>query len=189
MLKCLNVKKSKGGFSIIEMLVAVTIFTLVVGSATGLFVSAIRSQAKILATQKLLDEASYVMEYMGRYLRMAKKDTGPTCLNTAGNNYENPGGSPTMIRFINYRDECQAWEFSVERLSEDKDGGFVGWLTSEDLKVTSFEAIDSIPTGSWSETDSYQPRVTLSLTIQKKPEGKPQIEIQTTISQRDLDLK
>ena len=70
--------KRNKGFTIIEMLVAVTIFTLVTGSITGLFISSIRSQSKVLTTQKLLDEASYAMEYMGRFLRMAKKDDSPT---------------------------------------------------------------------------------------------------------------
>lgn len=195
MLRRLKVKMSGKGFTIIEMLVAVTIFTLIVGSATGLFISAVRSQSKALAAQKLLDETSYVMEYMSRALRMAKKETNaPSCLSSNGLNYENPSfPSLDSIKFIKYehatnQDVCYEFFLDGDQLKERKNGGTANALTSNKVKVTSLKFVDSISSGSWSGSDSYQPRVTITLTAQKEPEGKPEIKIQTTISQRSLDL-
>lgn len=187
-------------FTLIEMLVAVTIFTLVVGSAFGLFISAIRSQVKALAAQKLLDETSYTIEYMSRFLRMAVKDPSGGCLTTAGPgyNYENsdkdgiPGGDSWAIRFIDYRVKCHEFYldggFLKERRSTDStESGFPlegTELTSGDFEISSL----NFNLSGQDEADDLQPRVTISLTIGKKPDLKPQITIQTTISQRNLDL-
>ena len=58
-------RKSKG-FSLIEMLVAMLIFSIIASAAIGFFIFAIRSQIKVLASQKVVNEASYIMEYMSR---------------------------------------------------------------------------------------------------------------------------
>ena len=61
------------GFTLIEMVVAVAIFTLLVGTTSSIFLSSIKTQKQGLATQENIDQASYLMEYMSRSLRMAKK--------------------------------------------------------------------------------------------------------------------
>jgi len=179
-------------FTLIEMLVAVTIFTLVIGSAVGLFISAIRSQTKALAAQKLLDETSYTIEYMSRFLRMAVKDPSGGCLTTAGPgyNYENsdkdgiPGGDSWAIRFIDYHGQCHEFYLENGFLMEKVSTQPALELTSDDFEISSLNFNLSGQDGA----DNLQPRVTISLTIGKKPDLKPQITIQTTISQRNLDL-
>lgn len=182
MFKCLNVKMTKG-FTIIELLVAVALFTLIIGATVGMFVAAIRTQAKVLATQKVLDETSYVMEYMSRTIRMAKKDVTGDCLYTAGNNYE---GGTAYIKFLNYHDECHDFDTTMfpHRILENRYGEDI-YLTSRNIIVNP----DWLRLLGQSGLDAYQPRITLSLTIQKYPEEKPVIKIQTTISQRNLDLR
>lgn len=190
----INKKMKEGGFTIIELIVAVSLFTLVVGSTTGMFVAGIRTQTMVLATQKLLDETSYVMEYMSRTLRMAKKDDTGYCLTTSGvgYNYEDPPGA--LLRFINYHEICHEFDYIgldqlAERKSSDETAGNLPadatGLTSEDFRVspTIFHLQGE------SELDLFQPRVTIVLTVQKYPQGKPEIKIQTTISQRNLDLR
>ena len=66
-------------FTLIEMLIAVVIFSIIIGAATGVFVSAIQLQKYNLAYQQLLDQTSYAMEYMSRAIRMAKRNEGPVC--------------------------------------------------------------------------------------------------------------
>jgi len=188
--------KSKA-FTLIEMLVAVTIFTLVIGSATGLFIAAVRSQARALAAQKLLDETSYTIEYMSRALRMARKETkAPNgCLSQNGLNYENPSGDDS-IRFINMYNICQEFrldeDFLKERKSTDETANNLPLvqdalpLTSDDFEVSSLNF--NLSGQQEPPADNLQPRITISMTIGKKPNLKPQIKIQTTISQRNLDL-
>jgi len=106
------------GISLIEMLAAVTVFVITVGAISGIFISAIRNQRRILATQELLDQTSYVLEYMGRALRMAKRDSNGTCI-SLGKNYENPSGI-SSIRFLNYDDKCQEYLKEGNQVTEKK---------------------------------------------------------------------
>jgi len=162
----------------------------------SIFTSTISGQEISLASQEVLDQSSYVVEYMSRTLRMAKKDEVGACLNDITLNYSKDGNT---IRFLSYHDQC--YEFSLnettdtlqERKSSDNtDDNFGAWvdLTSSGLEVISFNIG---PSYSWDENDDYQPRVTLFFEIKSKRPGlseeeKPVIRLQTTVSQRNLDI-
>lgn len=171
-------------FTLIEMLVAVTIFTLVVGSTAGLFIAGIRSQARALVSQKLLDETGFVMEKMSRALRVAKKDTAGTCIST-NFNYQNLGGIAS-ITFINSQGVCQEFRLNTGtgQLEEYRGGSLFGVLTSNNLEVSSL----IFDLSGESQADNLQPRVTILLKIKNANAAKPEMTIQTTISQRNLDI-
>jgi len=191
------------GVSLIEMLAAVAVFAITVGAISGIFISAVRSQRRILATQELLDQTSYVLEYMGRALRMARKNSTTTadcphittdCLSSADLNYETSGNQD--LRFLNYTCTCQRFflEAATGRLKEHKDwtlvggvpsGGTENYLTSDKLKINSLKFNLSGQSGS----DTLQPRVTIFLEIEGREAAgsRPKIQIQTSISQRPLD--
>jgi prepilin-type N-terminal cleavage/methylation domain-containing protein len=180
--------RKKNGFTLIELLVALAIFSIVVGISMAIFLSALQIQRKALALERLLDQTNYVMEYMSRALRMAKKQTAefPVCLSQNGLNYEITRAGKGL-KFLNYQGICQEFflDVNLKRLKELK-GGSEEFLTSSELEVESF----NIKVSGASEQDTDQPRVTLFLKIKgkgQKPEEKPEIKIQTTISQRDLD--
>ena len=188
-------KKNLGGFTLIELLVAVAVFSVMIGATSGLFVSAIVAQRKTLVSQELLDQTSYVMEYMSRALRMARKDLSGSCLRTAGAgyNYESETG---RIPFLNYNKKCQEFFMEGEQLKERKssDERAINFgtpplpLTSSSLQVNSF----NIGVLGWTQEDNLQPRVTVFLNIRGKggkPESQPEIKIQTTVSQRNLDIR
>jgi prepilin-type N-terminal cleavage/methylation domain-containing protein len=192
---------SNKGFTLVEVLVAITVFTLVTAVAVGLFIHALQSQRKVLAYQELFDQTSFIMEYMTRGIRMAKKQrtvTAPiSCIATVGRNYELVGGSPSHLRFIRWDHLVGAficYEFRVRenRLEVSRDRG-VSWafLTSPRLKVINFR-FNII--GDGPETppiQPIQPRVTIVLEVGGREYGaglRPRIHLQTTVSQRDLDL-
>jgi len=190
MLKRLKKKKEvEKGFTLVEMIIAIFIFSIVFGAASGLFVSAIKNQSRILANQQLLDQTSYTIEYIGRAIRMAKKDIKGSCI-SAKLNYATTTSGEGGIKFKNYLDQCQ--EFfrdcggGVCKLRENKNGT-VSDLTSPNLYVESFNVGHS---DSWGQDDNLQPRVTLFSEIRKAGAGnQPKIKIQTTISQRQLDIQ
>ena len=198
-----NETMKQEGVSLIEMLAAVAIFAITVGAISGIFISAIRTQRRILAIQELLDQTSYVLEYMGRALRMARKELTPTaecpkvttdCLSQAGLNYETSGNQD--LRFLNYTCVCQRFflEAATGRLKEQKGwtlsggfpiGGTENYLTSDKLQVNSLKFNLSGESGS----DTLQPRVTIFLEILGRgTTERPKIQIQTSISQRPLDV-
>ncbi len=183
--------KSKA-FTLIEMLITVVIFSIIIGTATGVFVSAIKLQKYNLAYQQLLDQTSYVMEYMDRAIRMAKRNEGPACLGMSEeSNYK--WGTGYYIEFATYHGQCWKFSLSLEndsigefnRLRVEQDGNGY-YLTSDDFDVKSFNVVVSGDDGG---TDGLQPRVTIFMEVHGRgPDPKPKIKIQTTISQRDLDV-
>lgn len=180
-------QESEKGLTLVEMFVTLFIFSIIFTAASGLFVSAIKIQSRALASQQLLNQTTYLMEYMSRAIRMAKKDDTGNCTGTAKLNYVMTASG---IKFKNYHDECQ--EFyrdcgtGICKLKERKDGAEYD-LTSPILDVTLFNIG---PSDSWDQSDVFQPRVTIFLEIKKSGLGiQPKIRTQTTISQREIDIQ
>jgi prepilin-type N-terminal cleavage/methylation domain-containing protein len=177
------------GYTLIEVLVAIGIFIILLAAPTGFFVSALKSQKKALASQELIDNVSYTLEYISRALRMAKKDVDGVCIES-GLNYQTTRGGKG-IKFVNYQDVCQEffWDTDEDRLKEIKNGSSPLSLTPGNLEVISFQIG---PSDSWDQDDYEQPKVTILLEIKGKrsikTEFQPSIKIQTTISQRNLDV-
>lgn len=171
----------KKGLTLVEMLVAIGIFSSIVGTITGLFLSSLSSQKRILATQELLDQTSYVLEYMSRALRMAKKDLNGTCIQSKTNYATTSNG----IEFLNYTGkECQKFYLENNQLKEFKAGQTLP-LTSQFIKVKSFKILLS----GENQEDNLQPKITIFLDVEGRGKNPPKIQIQTTISQRDLDVR
>lgn len=180
------------GFTLIEILVAMAVFSVVVTAGINLLGSAVHNQKKVLLWQEALNNSSYVLEYISRSLRMAKKDLQGACLSTPGDNFENPGGVASKIRFLSYRQKCQ--EFFLEqgqvkqRKSSDETSanfGFSQPLTSKNLQVSKLGFAIS---GS-SQDDEFQPKVTIALGIETGHSSLGISQFQTTVSQRDLDVR
>lgn len=181
---------SSKGFTLIELIVVVSIFTLIIFTATDLFISLFQQQKKILGEQELLSQISYNVEYMSRALRMARKDDSGTCI-MAGKNYQKTTSSGPYsgygIKFINHTksDICQEffWDSTTNMLYESKDSGasyvplLADYVTVISFRVALSEAVDT------------QPRVTIFLDV-KIGIGSSQVtkQVQTTISQRNLNI-
>ncbi len=177
------------GFTLIEIIIGVAIFAILSTVFTGLLVNSIQSQQKALASQELIDNISYNLEYMSRAIRMAKKELSnpPVCLSSRGLNYEQTRGG-NGLKFINYDNVCQEFFLNVAdgRLYESKNGEAALPLTPSSFRVVSFRFG---PSGSWDQEEPReQPRVTFSLEIEKKGYNSV-INIQTTISQRNLNVQ
>ncbi len=181
-------KKSKG-FTLVELLVAVAVFGLVGGIAVGACISGLHVQRKALASQELLSQTGYLMEYISRAMRMAKKELCEPdcyCLSQRGLNYEVaeivPGAEG--LKFINSQNICQGFFLQEGQLKEWQEGYTQPLpLTSGDLTVNYFNIG---PEASWGQESDEQPRATVSLEIEDKEQSK--IKIQTTVSQRNPNV-
>lgn len=174
----------KKGFTLIEILAAVAIFSIFAAISTGFFVLSLKTQRKILALREIIDSSSYALEYMGRFLRMAKKDDlgGVDCLAGEKVNYET-NLSGQEIKFRNYKDECQRFYLENNQIKEER-GESVFPITPADLEVTSL----TFKISGEQQQDNLQPKVTIRFEIQKKGQPATKMLIQTTVSQRKLDV-
>lgn len=177
----------KKGFTLVELLVVCAVFSIIIVAIVGIYISTIKAQRYSLATQKLINESSYAMEYMSRLIRMAKKDETGECGVPAGSNFS-PTGSE--LKFKNYKSpgqpNCERFYVGgVNQLYEERIGGGNFALTSEKFKVTNLQFYVTGENGS----DNIQPKVTILLEMEATgAEPKPKIKLQTTVSQRDLDM-
>ena len=94
------------GYTLIEVLVSVAIFSIIIAGPTGLFVLSLRNQNMSLALGETIDNTSHAVEYISRALRMARKDRAGECI-TLNYNYENPSADTSKIRFLYYQGYCQ----------------------------------------------------------------------------------
>ena len=206
---------SSKGLTLIELIVALSIFALVVPLATGLLVSIVQNQRNLLTQQDIMNQANYVTEYMGKALRTAIRSNDSTCLPEPDMNYElidcggiSPSGSSgNGIKFINHtdNDSCQTFCLNagghLEEIKTKTVGGisttYTNNLTPSNYYVSSFNVFISSDT----QDLKYQPRVTFFVEMQgcdprESPENlqtckasnPPLIRVQTTVSQRNLNL-
>lgn len=75
-----KLKKSLTGFTIVELLVAMSIFVVLITIATGAFIQALRSERRLIALMTVSNNASLVLEQMAREIRTGYLFSGqPTC--------------------------------------------------------------------------------------------------------------
>ncbi len=182
------------GFTLVELLVGMAIFSLIGGAAFSLLVSGIAAQRNALGKQAIVDQISFVSEYMSRALRQARKELNSpaSCLTTAGRgwNYE-VGGGGSRIRFLDRNNRCREFfldtEQIKERISSDHTQANLGTaqaLTPNDLTI---QILTFIAQGAYQEeAPPRQSRVTFSLQVKAK--GAAEMFFQTTVSQRRLDV-
>ena len=182
-------QERKKSFTLIELLIVVAVFSIITEAIVGVFAMVLYSQRKILEEQEILNQISYAIEYMGRSIRMAKKDdlsiggVSKDCLSGFKTNYESP--SPSEIKFRNYHNQCQRFYLDGGKIAMetiDENVSTTLYLTSPKLKITSlkFNILGQ------EQTDEIQPRVTIFLEVEK---GGRKFQFQTTVSQRDLDVE
>jgi prepilin-type N-terminal cleavage/methylation domain-containing protein len=175
-------KFNQKGVTLVELMVVTAIFSLVLGSSISLLENGIKVQRQVLNIEHLSDDISYVTEYISRTIRMAKKDKLGDYI-TAGCNFETDDG--TQLRFLN--SAMQKNEFFLEdsRLKESKDFSSPTALTSSNFEITKLHFYLQ---GSCQD-DDLQPRITVAMEIKTKEKNPQTLNVQTTISQRDLDVQ
>jgi len=172
-------KKLKG-ITLIEILVALSIFSIVSTGAVSLFSSLIKNQKTLLDRAYVLNTLSYSIEYTSKALRMAQKDMIGSCIG-AKKNFLLTGSS--NIKFLNSRNQCQEIFLENGALKVRKQG-IAQSLTPSNVIV---ESVTFVLSGE-SQADTLQSKVSFSLKAKSTNNAVSPFLIQTTISQRMLDV-
>ena len=167
-------KRNKNkGFTLLELIVGVAVFSLVIIIATGLLAFSFRNQRKSIAIQNVSDNARYLIGFMAKEIRMSEILTGDGQVYTLNLNHSTKGN-------ISYT-------FTGTQIMRDPDGPgplSASAINSDEVRVDGRFFIDG------KGVDSEQPRVTIMMkvnTASAKPEEQSVINLQTTLSQRTLD--
>ncbi len=168
------------GITLLEILIAISLFSVVIIGAIGLFTSLIKNQQALLDRAFVLNTLSYSTEYMSKAIRMAQKDMLGSCIPST-ENFILTGAS--SIKFLNYNNECQEFYLENNALKVRK-LGIAQNLTPSSIVV---EQLNFVLFGA-SQDDTLQPKVSFSIKAKVKNSIAPSFVIQTTISQRMLDI-
>lgn len=176
-MKLLKNLQSNKGFSLVELTVAVAIFSIIIISAGSIFIQILKTQKEMLSKQILIDEGRYIMESMMKDIRMGygfsigipEAPNDNTQLNFT--RYNDSGDSPTGLY-------CRAFESGV-----CNQGGTYLAKTGNQL-ISSNKVIITNLEFYLDTTD--QPYVTVVLTLepQNYRGTKPSLKLQNTVSQR-----
>lgn len=170
--KTLNLKPTSG-FTLIELVVAIGLFSLLISIAIGGFIQALKSERQTVALLSANSNASLVLEQMAREIR-------------TGTGFSVSSGE---LHFTNAAGETVAYcldgaTASIERVVNASCGAGQP-LTSRGVEVRALTFIVSgINPG-----DLYPPRITVEMALSPKNEPGVQnsvINLQTTVSARNL---
>lgn len=186
------------------MTFVLALFLIIMAVALSIFISMIQNQKRILEDQELINQTSYVSEYMSKALRMAEKDPTGTCLGAVGDTYVlthcNSGlsGACNGVKFMDQSDADACIEFYWGQdggtgpflLKEIKNGAPNQNILSDKflVKTTKFVINGDQSLRTASNQDYLQPRLTILMDIQTLNTQSPQEKIiQTTVSPRNLN--
>jgi len=196
-------KKNRKGFSLVEMLVSISVFAIIMSIVSAFFISSLKTQKIVFMRQELLSETSYAMEYISRSIRMATKDIDGDCIGVNENyqlmdpfNIKYGEEIVTVgkgIIFKDYTGNCKRFYYTEGgQLMEDRKAPGGSWgaskLISGEINILSvlFTLKGEL------QTDNVQPRV--SFIIKAVEENaifgtfSRALKIQTSVSQRNIDI-
>lgn len=179
---------TKKGFSLIEIMVSLAIFSIVVVVAAGALLKIIDANKKSQAMKSVINNLSYSLESMSREIRMGtdyrcnNSLTTPDCEN-GGNSFsfEAPGGKQgdDSDQYV-YR-----YNSTKKQLEKSIEGGS---STADFFPVTSADVvIDNVAfyvTGNSSDVEPQKVRIKISGYVQSKQRLRSDFALQTTVSQR-----
>lgn len=179
-----NKLKSKSGFTLIEMMVALTVFMVVMTITLAAFLNVVDIQRKTEAFRKVNDNLNFSMEMMMREIREGKG------YNSGGESFNFTSRAESTEVTYSLNKENDKDQFIKRCVGACNEGG--QRITSDDVKITSlfFTVTGEEPGPNNNGTDTNQPRVTISISGESggaKKKIKTTLDLQATVSQRKID--
>ncbi|MBI1999423.1 MAG: type II secretion system protein [Parcubacteria group bacterium] len=173
------------GFTLIEMIVAIGVFTVVITIAVGALTSLASANRKAQSMRIVMDNLNFALENIARNMRVGTAyHCGPTGTLTSPQNC--PVSGSDFIAFQNSRGQTVIFRKTGARIEKSEDGGlsYIG-ITAAELSV---ETLMFYVEGATS-ADGLQPKVLLVMrgTAGVKEKEQTTFSVQTTISQRLID--
>lgn len=156
--------RTEAGFTLMEVIVSVALFSVIILTATGIFKLVIDAQRKEIATQNVEESLKYFLEVLAKEIRTAQKSVGGSCGVPDGEIFTVGANSlGDVLSFQNFYEECVVYSLEADAVSagrfkiqRDSDRGFIS-----PAKIV----IDSLNFYLTSGT-STQPTVTINLSAQ-----------------------
>ena len=154
------------GFTIIELMVAVTIFVVVVSISSSIFINSLRTQRQVLALMASNDNASLTIEQLAREMR-------------TGSQFQ-INGRGDRLQFFNAVGQPVVYELSGQQIMRNSQAVTAGNVS---IKYLLFNLMGETP------EDGVSTRVTINLGVGAVGKNLEDFvtNIQTTVAVRSLD--
>jgi len=183
-------RRSAAGFTLIELVISIGVFSILVTLAVGSIARSLRTQRQLSAMIAANTNVSLALEQMAREIRtgysfapasgVVCNDSSVPCISDELE-FENAGGDLVAYRLVNN---------SIERIVTPQSGqDEIGYLTGNDAEVTylSFVLVGK------DARDKRPPRITIAISM--APQGSTrdvalqgiETNLQTTVSSRSVD--
>ena len=199
------------GFTIIEMMVALALFTIVMTIATGAFLSLIGGSGQLQGEQTIMTSLNFAMDSMTREIRTG---TRYFCQSDAENTIDDltstrdcsgadtfsfvesgsslssslSSGTTTGQRITYYIDSNAGKKQLMRQIGFDTDGVQQPMLSS-DVTVKSLKFFVSGSDSNTNNRDVTQPTVTIIIEAQDPNDTTNKVyTLETTVTQRELDI-
>ncbi len=172
-------RKSGAGFTLVELIVAIGIFSIVTTIAVGGFVSVLRTQRQAAALVSANSNISLIIEQIAREIR-----TGDNfCV--SGYNCSCALNVCTSLQFHNARNEVATYRTDGAGAIERGVGSQFQKITAQNVNVRYLSFVIS----GQNPNDGFPPKITISIGVSAKAAGVEAnvINLQTTISSRQPD--
>lgn len=175
------------GFTLLEMIVALGVFTAAAMLATSSLLSLTDAQKKAYSLQSAYDNIRFSLETMAKDIRTGDLyycGSDANDLPAAPAPKDCPSGGPALS-YKNVQGNLIAYRISGERIEKFIDGVLVGATTSEDVAIgtLTFYVLGSVP------EDNLQPRITIIIEgVAGSGRSASKFNLQTTVSQRKINL-
>ena len=168
------------GFTLIEMLVTVFVFSVIVIGVGGIFTDILALQRRGSGAQKVQENTQFVLELMAREIRVSKVDNqdAPLCDRT----------TLTIVHPVNGPVSYSTANGRIQRLA----GGILTTLTSNDVNITRLNFCVAGTTVTSGVGDHLQARVGIILQASSQdsnPEDTVTFDLQTMVVSRDNDIE
>ncbi|MCD6284112.1 prepilin-type N-terminal cleavage/methylation domain-containing protein [bacterium] len=156
---------NKKGLTLIELIIALAIFSIVVLLVSDIFLDVIKGQRRSIGIQNIEENLRYTLERMSREIRMSEVKTGEGTFSSLDITAHKPTGDED----VSYK------------LSSDE-------ITRNDISITSQNTVKITDLKFYVKKNSVQPRVTIVIKAESK-DGKQEqiskIHLQTTVVSRE----
>ncbi len=181
MKKILEKINNEKGISLVELVLAVFIFSLVIMAASGIFISAIKAQRVIIAKKNVAENTQYVMNFMVKEIRMAKANANLTLTFMKADGSSFTSASLDNITFINFENKTIKYFLSDNKI-QISINGVVSPITSSDIRINSL----SFTLNDWDLSIGTGPAPFVNILINGESVNGigGQIEMQSSVSPR-----
>lgn len=185
----------QGGFTLIELMVSVTIFAIVMTISVGTLLVMIDATRKAQSLQAAMTNISFVSDSITRNIRTGYNYYCASYIDTlpSGSDSQDCASGGQAISFVRNKDgkrvgfRLNTIDKSIER---NVDNG--GWLrvTSQNITINTFDIIVEYSGGYYSDGDLSQPHVSLLIEgiVDEGLESETDFALQTNVTQRVLDF-